>query len=103
MPNGLLDQSSLRAHPEGLALSLTLPWYRSLWLSSVTSFTLTIDGEEIPAGDLSLELGGIRYALRTWPHKAKPSGTSRTTPSSSPKGPLPPPWAAGTRSSSSVS
>ncbi|WP_285246673.1 DUF6379 domain-containing protein [Pseudarthrobacter sp. efr-133-R2A-89] len=63
MPNGLLDQSSLRAHPAGLALSLTLPWYRSLWLSSVTCLRLTIDGEEVPAGDLSLELGGIRYAL----------------------------------------
>ena len=37
MPNGLIDDSSLRAHPDGLALSLTLPWYRSLWLSSVST------------------------------------------------------------------
>ena len=35
MPNGLIAEDSLRVHPEGLALSLTLPWYRSLWLSSV--------------------------------------------------------------------
>ena len=35
MPNGLIDEDSLRVHPDGLALSLTLPWYRSLWLSSV--------------------------------------------------------------------
>ena len=36
MPNGLIDDSSLRTHPDGLALALTLPWYRSLWLSSVS-------------------------------------------------------------------
>lgn len=63
MPNGLLDHSSLRTHPEGLALALTLPWYRSLWLSSVSSLRLTVDGEDIPTEDLSLELGGVRYAL----------------------------------------
>ena len=67
MPNGLIDESSLRTHSEGLALALTLPWYRSLWLSSVTGLRLTIDGQEIPAADLSLELGGVRYALEELP------------------------------------
>ena len=45
MPNGLIQDDSLRTHPEGLALSLTLPWYRSLWLSSVSTLRLSIDGE----------------------------------------------------------
>ena len=49
MPNGLIQADSLRAHPEGLALSLTLPWYRSLWLSSVTSLQLTVDGDAVDA------------------------------------------------------
>jgi hypothetical protein len=71
MPNGLIDESSLRPHPEGLALVLTLPWYRSLWLSSVSSLTLTIDGQEIPAEDLSLELGGDRYALADLPAQSE--------------------------------
>jgi hypothetical protein len=71
MPNGLLDDSSLRTHPEGLALALTLPWYRSLWLSSVSSLRLTVDGEEIPTGDLSLELGGVRYALADLPAQSE--------------------------------
>jgi hypothetical protein len=70
MPNGLLDDSSLRAHPEGLALSLVLPWYRSLWLSSVTSLTLTIDGEQVADEDLSLELGGRRYSLDQLPEQS---------------------------------
>lgn len=71
MPNGLLDESSLRAHPAGLALSLTLPWYRSLWLSSVTSLRLTIDGQDVPQEDLSLELGGTRYALPDLPAQSE--------------------------------
>ncbi|GAB5078453.1 C-glycoside deglycosidase beta subunit domain-containing protein [Arthrobacter sp. AD-310] len=71
MPNGLLDDASLRTHPEGLALSLTLPWYRSLWLSSVSSLRLTIDGEEVPAADLSFELGGLRYGLADLPAQSE--------------------------------
>jgi len=67
MPNGLIDESSLRVHPEGLAVALTIPWYRSLWLSSVTSLKLTVDGKEIPAEDLSFELHGVRYSLDDLP------------------------------------
>jgi sugar phosphate isomerase/epimerase len=71
MPNGLLDDASLRPHPDGLALALTLPWYRSLWLSSVSSLRLTVDGQEIPAADLALELGGVRYALPDLPAQSE--------------------------------
>ncbi|SDG58428.1 C-glycoside deglycosidase beta subunit domain-containing protein [Microbacterium pygmaeum] len=70
MPNGLIHADSLRVHPEGLALSLTLPWYRSLWLSSVTSLELTIDGVQVPADDLSFELQGVRYALDELPQQS---------------------------------
>ena len=71
MPNGLLDDASLRTHPDGLALALTLPWYRSLWLSSVSSLRLTVDGQEIPAADLALELCGVRYALPDLPAQSE--------------------------------
>ena len=71
MPNGLLDDASLRTHPDGLALALTLPWYRSLWLSSVSSLRLTVDGQDIPGGNLSLELGGVRYALPDLPAQSE--------------------------------
>jgi len=63
MPNGLIHDDSLRVHPEGYALRLTIPWYRSLWLSSVTSLDLTVDGEEVPAEDIVFELEGTRYRL----------------------------------------
>ena len=71
MPNGLIHEDSLRAHPEGLALTLTLPWYRSLWLSSVSTLKLTLDGEEVPQQDLSFELGGTIYALEELPAQAE--------------------------------
>ena len=70
MPNGLIDDSSLRAHPEGLALSLTLPWYRSLWLSSVSTLRLSVDGEPVDAADLAFELDGVRYALDELPEQS---------------------------------
>ncbi|MGN8552284.1 UNVERIFIED_CONTAM: DUF6379 domain-containing protein [Microbacterium sp. SLM126] len=63
MPNGLIHDDSLRAHPDGLALRLTLPWYRSLWLSSVTSLELTVDGEPVPAGDIRFVTPDRTYRL----------------------------------------
>jgi sugar phosphate isomerase/epimerase len=63
MPNGLIAEDSLRPHPDGLALRLTIPWYRSLWLSSVSTLRVTLDGDEIPVDDLAFELDGTRYAI----------------------------------------
>ncbi|WP_243075303.1 DUF6379 domain-containing protein [Microbacterium sp. SS28] len=67
MPNGLIAEDSLRPHPDGLALKLTLPWYRSLWLSSVSTLRVTVDGAEVPAADLALELDGRRYDIAELP------------------------------------
>lgn len=71
MPNGLIDESSLRVHPDGLALSLQIPWYRSLWLSSVTSLQLSVDGEAIAAEDLDFELNGTRYPVSDLPQQSE--------------------------------
>jgi len=71
MPNGLIAQDSLRPHPDGLALTLTIPWYRSLWLSSVSTLRVTVDGAEIPADDLALELAGTRYAIAELPQQSE--------------------------------
>jgi sugar phosphate isomerase/epimerase len=71
MPNGLIDDASLRTHPDGLALSLTIPWYRSLWLSSVGTLRVTIDGETVPEQDLTFELDGVRYAVTDLPEQSE--------------------------------
>ena len=64
MPNGLLSDDSLRAHPDGLALSLTLPWYRSLWLSSVGTLRVTIDGAPVDPADADLRTRGRALRAR---------------------------------------
>ena len=71
MPNGLIHDDSLRAHPDGLALRLTIPWYRSLWLSSVTTLALTVDGEQVDAADLRVEFGDASYALDELPAQSE--------------------------------
>ncbi len=70
MPNGLIQDDSLRVHPEGLALSLTIPWYRSLWLSSVGTLKVTVDSEAVDAADLAFELAGTRFALDDLPDQS---------------------------------
>ncbi|GGD26449.1 hypothetical protein GCM10010915_03150 [Microbacterium faecale] len=71
MPNGLIAHDSLRAHPAGAALRLQVPWYRSLWLSSVTSITLSIDGVEVAQEKLTFELDGTSYALSELPAQSE--------------------------------
>ncbi|MDZ5145210.1 C-glycoside deglycosidase beta subunit domain-containing protein [Microbacterium testaceum] len=71
MPNGLIHDDSLRAHPDGLALRLTIPWYRSLWLSSVTTLALTVDGEQVDAADLRVEFGDTSYGLDELPAQSE--------------------------------
>lgn len=71
MPNGLIQHDSLRVHPDGVALALTLPWYRSLWLSSVSTISVTIDGVEVASDDLRLELGGRGYSIDELPEQSE--------------------------------
>ncbi|MFV2196858.1 C-glycoside deglycosidase beta subunit domain-containing protein [Nocardiopsis sp. LOL_012] len=60
--DSLVNDHSLRVHPEGLALALQLPWYRSLWLSSVNEVRLSVDGEPVPAEAVTLRLGDRSFA-----------------------------------------
>ena len=53
----VLTDDSLIRRPEGLGIALTVPWYRSLWLSSVTDIAVSVEGREIPKDDLRVELG----------------------------------------------
>lgn len=71
MPNGLIQEDSLRVHPDGAALALTLPWYRSLWLSSVNTIAVTIDGVELPSERLRFELDGRSYGIDELPDQSE--------------------------------
>ncbi len=59
----VLSDDSLLVRPEGLGIALTVPWYRSLWLSSVTDIAVSVEGREIPKGDLRVELGERSYRV----------------------------------------
>ena len=59
----VLTDDSLIRRPEGLGIALTVPWYRSLWLSSVTDIAVSVEGREIPKDDLRVELGERSYRV----------------------------------------
>lgn len=53
----VLNDNSLLRRPDGLGIALTVPWYRSLWLSSVSSIAVAVNGRPVPPEDLRVELG----------------------------------------------
>ena len=59
----VLSDDSLIRRPEGLGIALTVPWYRSLWLSSVSSIAVSVEGREIPTDQLRVELGERTYRV----------------------------------------
>ena len=65
----VLTDDSLLARPEGLGIALTVPWYRSLWLSSVTSIAVSVEGKPVPTGDLRVELAGQTFTVAELPEQ----------------------------------
>lgn len=63
----VLTDDSLTRRAEGLGIALTVPWYRSLWLSSVSDIAVSVEGREIPKDRLRVELGERRYRVEELP------------------------------------
>jgi hypothetical protein len=61
--NSLFSETDVHRHPEGIAVSIQLPWYRSLWLSCVDDVAARVNGVEIPTEDLRFELAGKTYRI----------------------------------------
>lgn len=59
----VLTDDSLIRRPDGLGVALTVPWYRSLWLSSVTGIEITVEGKEIAPDRLRVELGDRSFRV----------------------------------------
>ncbi len=59
----VLTDDSLVSRPDGLGIALTVPWYRSLWLSSVSDVSVVVEGREIPKDDLRIELGDRTFRV----------------------------------------
>jgi hypothetical protein len=55
----------------GVAVSLQLPWYRSLWLSAVDGVAASVNGVEIPADKLRFSLNGREYRIEELPEQSE--------------------------------
>jgi hypothetical protein len=59
----VLSDDSLLSRPDGIGIALTVPWYRSLWLSSVSDIAVLVEGRPIPREDLRVELGQQTFTV----------------------------------------
>nr|WP_315266097.1 DUF6379 domain-containing protein [Microbacterium lemovicicum] len=69
--NSLFAEKDVRRTDDGLAVSLQLPWYRSLWLSSVDGVAATVNGTPVPTDDLRFSLEGRDYRIEELPEQSE--------------------------------
>ncbi|BDZ44454.1 C-glycoside deglycosidase beta subunit domain-containing protein [Naasia aerilata] len=67
--NSLFAEKDVRRHPDGIAVSLQLPWYRSLWLSAVDDVAASVNGVDVPKDRLRFELQGRSYRIEELPEQ----------------------------------
>ena len=65
--NSLFSEQDVRRIDGGIAVSVQLPWYRSLWLSAVDDVTATVNGVEVPKDRLRFVLDGTEYRIEELP------------------------------------
>lgn len=63
----VINSKSLVVTENGLSLALTIPWYRSLWVSSITTITVKVDGVDIAQEAMSLHLDGHTFTMAELP------------------------------------
>ena len=67
--NSLFSADDVTRRPDGISVSVQLPWYRSLWLSAVDGVEATVNGETIPSDRLRFELQGRSYRVEELPEQ----------------------------------
>jgi hypothetical protein len=67
--NSLFSEKDVHRRPDGLAVSVQIPWYRSLWLSAVDGVDVVLNGEEVPRERLRFELNGRSYRVDELPEQ----------------------------------
>lgn len=65
----VLSSQSLKATANGVSLALTIPWYRSLWVSSVTTLSVSVDGQAIPQEALRFRINGKTFTIDEVPNQ----------------------------------
>lgn len=69
--NSLFSEKDVRRTDSGIAVSVQLPWYRSLWLSAVDDVAASVNGVEIPKDSLRFELQGKSYRIEELPEQSE--------------------------------
>ena len=59
----ILVTDSVTAREGGIAVGLKIPWYRSLWVSSVSDVAVKVDGVDIAKDSLRAEINGGSYTI----------------------------------------
>ena len=65
--NSLFSEKDVRRVDGGIAVSVQLPWYRSLWLSAVDDVAASVNGVEIPKERLRFVLQEREYRIEELP------------------------------------
>jgi len=65
----VLSSQSLIATANGVSLALTIPWYRSLWVSSVTTVSVSVDGQAIAQDLLRFRINGKTFTIDEVPNQ----------------------------------
>jgi len=69
--NSLFAEKDVRRTDDGLAVSVQLPWYRSLWLSAVDGVAASVNGVPVPSENLRFSLGGREYRVEELPEQSE--------------------------------
>ena len=69
--NSLFQAKDVRRLPDGIAVSVQLPWYRSLWLSAVDDVEMTVNGAPVPKDRIRFELQGRSYRVEELPKQSE--------------------------------
>jgi hypothetical protein len=67
--NSLFAEKDVRRTDDGIAVSVQLPWYRSLWLSAVDDVAASVNGVEVPKDRIRFVLNGTSYRVEELPEQ----------------------------------
>ena len=63
MPEQIIEPGSLTVHGDRVGLSVRMPWYRALPLSSVADIVWTVDGRPVPRASITWTTDDRTYSL----------------------------------------
>ncbi len=67
LPEQIIEQGSMVSRGDRIGLSVRMPWYRALPLSSVADVRWTIDGELVPRESITWTVDGVTRRLDELP------------------------------------